>query len=373
MQRTKRLSLGAAALLVAVGLSLFAGSLAVNGANARQPSALRVVIKPLTPFVMAEGNGYQGFSIDLWQEIATRQGIDYEYVYVDTVADQLDTVAHGDADVAITGISITKAREEMVDFSLPYFRAGLQMLTRAGGDSQWSAPLAMLQSMLLSPEFVSIIGGLMLVILVVGHAFWLIERRRNPDFPRAYLPGVWEGVWYTIVTLVTVGYGDRTAKSVPGRLLAIFWMFLSLFLVANFTANITSQLTLRQFYSSLQSEADLPGKRVATVTGSTAAQYLAGRRIAFTGVEAIEDAYDLLERSIVDVIVYDAPVLIHYANGEGLGKVEITGDIFEPQQYGIAFPSQSVNREPINRALLEVMEDGTYDRIYDRWFAAPQE
>ena len=373
MQLTYKMLWFAATLLVAAGVSLFAGPLAATGAVAHQPAALRVVIKPLTPFVMPSGAAYEGFSIDLWQEIAARLGRDYEYIYVDTIAEQLATVAAGDADIAITGISITKAREEIVDFSLPYYRAGLQMLTRAGDGSHWSAPLAMLQTMVLSPEFTSIIGGLALVIILVGHLFWLIERWRNPDFPRSYLPGVWEGVWYTIVTLVTVGYGDRTAKSVPGRLLAILWMFISLFLVANLTANITSQLTLSQFYGSIRSEADLPGKRIATVANSTAAQYLADRRIAFANVEAIEGAYDLLERNVVDVVVYDAPVLLYYAHGDGLGRVQVTGDLFELQQYGIAFPAHSTNREPVNRALLEIIEDGTYDRIYGRWFDAAQE
>ena len=56
-----------------------------------------------------------------------------------------------------------------------------------------------------------------------------------------------------------------------------------------------------------------------------------------------------------------------------MGKVQVAGSLFEPQQYGIAFPSRSQAREPVNRALLEIMEDGTYDRIYDRWFTSPQE
>ena len=96
----------------------------------------------------------------------------------------------------------------------------------------------MLRSLLGSPEFLRIITFLAVLIVVVAHVFWLLERRRNPDFPKPYLQGVWAGIWYTVVTLVTVGYGDHTAKSVPGRLVAMGWMFLSLFLVASFTANI---------------------------------------------------------------------------------------------------------------------------------------
>lgn len=79
MPLTQRLILGAAALLVAAGLCLFAGSLAADGAPTRQPSVLSVVITPLTPFVVAQGNGHQGFSLDLWQGIATRQAMYAEH------------------------------------------------------------------------------------------------------------------------------------------------------------------------------------------------------------------------------------------------------------------------------------------------------
>ncbi|MFN2168302.1 MAG: transporter substrate-binding domain-containing protein, partial [Anaerolineae bacterium] len=90
-----------------------------------EPPRLRVVIKPLVPFVIADGDSYRGFSIDLWQEIANRMGRNYDYQFVETVKEQLDTVEQDRADIAITGISITRAREEAVDFSLPYFQAGL--------------------------------------------------------------------------------------------------------------------------------------------------------------------------------------------------------------------------------------------------------
>jgi ABC-type amino acid transport substrate-binding protein len=198
--------------------------------------------------------------------------------------------------------------------------------------------------------------------------FWLLERGRNPDFPKSYPRGVWEGIWYTVVTLVTVGYGDRTAKTVPGRLVAMSWMTVSLLLVAGFTANITSQLTLSRFQGIIQGPEDLPGKRIATVTGSTAAGYLEERRLPYRGVEAVEDAYKLLEAGQVDAVVYDGPVLQYYALNEGQGKVQTVGTMFDRQYYGIALPVGSADREAINLTLLEIVEDGTYDRLMYRWF-----
>ena len=42
--------------------------------------------------------------------------------------------------------------------------------------------------------------------------------------------------------------------------------------------------------------------------------------------------------------------------------------IFERQSYGIALKTNSPYRESINQALLEIVENGTYDEIYQKWF-----
>ncbi len=355
-------------LVLVTALSIFGLAQHASAQSENPATPLKVVIKPLVPFVIAQEGQYSGFSIDLWQEIARRINRDYEYQFVDTVTEQLAAVEEGQADLAITGISITKAREEVMDFSLPYFKAGLQVMTSTSDQSRLTTPRTILANLVMSPEFFTVIASLLVVILIMAHVFWLVERKRNADFPTSYLRGIWEGIWYTVVTMVTVGYGDKTVRSVVGRIAAMVWMFASLFLVASFTANITSQLTINRFYGTVRGPEDLPGKAIATVDGSTAAQYLTAQRIPFTAVETIDAAYALLEAGTVDAVVYDSPVLLYYANGEGQGRVQVVGAIFEPQDYGIAFPTGSHDRETVNQALLEIKEDGTYDAIYDRWF-----
>lgn len=41
---------------------------------------------------------------------------------------------------------------------------------------------------------------------------------------------------------------------------------------------------------------------------------------------------------------------------------------FRPEDYGIALPAESALREPINVALLQLMEKGEYEEIARRWF-----
>ena len=69
-----------------------------------------------------------------------------------------------------------------------------------------------------------------------------------------------------------------------------------------------------------------------------------------------------------DAVVYDAPVLLYYASRDGKGKVQVVGSIFRKENYGIVFPPDSPYRKPVNEALLKIKEDGTYDRLYTKWF-----
>src|SRR5438093_12807831 len=58
------------------------------------------------------------------------------------------------------------------------------------------------------------------------------------------------------------------------RTLAIFWMFAGVVFVAFYTAQLTTTLTVERIRCAIEGPGDLPGKRVATLTGSTAADYL---------------------------------------------------------------------------------------------------
>ena len=55
----------------------------------------------------------------------------------------------------------------------------------------------------------SSVGILVSLLFIFGNLIWLAERRRNTEqFPRQYLHGVGNGMWFGLVTLTTVGYGD---------------------------------------------------------------------------------------------------------------------------------------------------------------------
>ena len=67
----------------------------------------------------------------------------------------------------------------------------------------------------------------------------------NPGDP--YFKQLGESMWWAVVTMTTVGYGDKYPTSGGGRIIAIVLMYSSLVLVALFTATISSMLVENRF------------------------------------------------------------------------------------------------------------------------------
>ncbi len=170
--------------------------------------------------------------------------------------------------------------------------------------------------------------------------------------------------------MVNGGFEERVPRSALGRLFATVLVLSSLFIVSIFVANITAAMTVNAIQSSIQSVNDLYGKRVGTTAGSTASAFLDGRDIRHQGFASFDDLLAGFESGQIDAVVFDAPLLAYYANTTGEGKAQLVGPVFQSENYGFALTSGSELREPINRVLLRLREDGAYDQIVNKWFGA---
>jgi polar amino acid transport system substrate-binding protein len=197
-----------------------------------------------------------------------------------------------------------------------------------------------------------------------------VERRRDEGIlgTDRYIPGIFNACWWAAATLAT--QADAMPRSPLGRVIAIIWMFTSVVFVASFTATVTTTLTVQRLEGDIRGPRDLPGRRVATTKGSTAAEYLRGHGATAITFDRIDQAYESLQQGNVDAVVYDSPILLYHAAHDGKGRVQIVGGIFRQESYGILLPRNSPHRKRINEALLRLREDGTYQQLYEKWFAA---
>lgn len=305
---------------------------------------------------------YTGFSIDLWNEIARRNAWNTGYRWYVELPAALADVRAGEVDVAIAGISITRQREQAVDFSYPMFNSGLEVLTpTSGGGSTWANERGGLAS-----AVGRYLLALVVVLIVAGHVVWLATRRRTG---RGYLPGVGLGVYKAAGLGLAGDFGVGEPERPIARLVAVVWTILGICFVSLFTAAVTTQLTVQTIQGKVRGVQDLSSVRAVTV-GGTAAAYLKAHSIPFTGVGSIEEAYPMLADGKVDAVVFDAPVLEHHVQVTNTARQIVVGGIFAPEDYGIVFPTGSPLRKKVNATLLDMRDDGTYDEIYAKYFGA---
>jgi ABC-type amino acid transport substrate-binding protein len=342
--------------------------LAIASVASADDTKLIVGTKVTPPFAMKTPTGeWTGISIELWAHVAKALHVDYEIKEYDLMG-LLAAVQAKQVDVAVASLTITAEREEVMDFCHPMFSSGLAIAARPGGGG--GGVLAALRG-LLNWDMAKLLGGVFVLLAVVGALVWFFERRKNTaQFERDPVKGIAAGVWWSAVTMTTVGYGDKSPITVGGRILGLVWMFAAIIIISFFTASITSALTVERLESAIKGPDDLPHVRVVTVAGSTSAAYLDHRHVSYASAPTILDGLKAVAAGQADAMVYDAPVLRFLAKTELGGAVDVLPAVFERQDYGFALPDGSPWREKINRALLTELASDSWRELVTRYLGS---
>lgn len=106
---------------------LYAGLLAIIAAiesgcsDEAGVDVIKVAVSPASPPMLFEKNGeYQGVDLEIFQGYADSRGLTIQITSYDWQG-MLGAVSSGQADVAFSGISITAKRQQVMDFSTPYY------------------------------------------------------------------------------------------------------------------------------------------------------------------------------------------------------------------------------------------------------------
>jgi glutamine transport system substrate-binding protein len=132
---------------------------------------------------------------------------------------------------------------------------------------------------------------------------------------------------------------------------------------------LSEQAILVKEGSSITGLSDLKGKVVAAQQGTT------GLELGKEKAEAKElrpypegpDADNALKAGTVEAVIIDAPVAKQQA--EELGGIEIVEKVPTEETYGIAISKENGELlEQINEGLKKTIEDGSYAKVYEKWF-----
>lgn len=329
---------------------------------------LRVGVAGPKPWVVDTPgqNMADGFSIRLWQAVAGKLALPFRLVRMKSVEDQLQGVISGRIDIAVGPISITADRARKISFSQPYFSASLAILTVGEPPNLWERIRPFL-----SYAFAAVVAGLLLVIFVVGNVVWMLERRHNPGIPEEWASGVANAMWLTLVTMTTVGYGDRVPRTSFGRIVIGIWMLFATVMVSALTASITTALTLSNLdTTNIRSAEALSGKRVAVVSNTVGENFAHAFRAVVLRAPTLHEAIHLLITRRADAVVFDEPSLRFYMLRHTDLNLALLVASFDVQTFGYALPAQNKLLREVNIALLNLQESGDIRSLRDLWFSS---
>jgi ABC-type amino acid transport substrate-binding protein len=273
------------------------------GIPAAAPTRLVVGVFDAPPFSEPdpEGDGWGGESIRLFTAAAERLGVEVEF-RAGGEAEILDAVARGELDACASPVAASPARRLAMEFSHPFASAGLAVAVH-DRTSLLSGLEAIVRGLLAPPQrHLAVLIGAFIVLAAI--VMWLAERRRNVQFGGGARRGLGSSLWWSVVTLSTVGYGDKVPTSVAGRVIAAGWMLTSLVLTTLLTATIVSAVTVGSLTSQkINSAAELSGIRVVAVRGSSAAEWLSGNELPYLSAPSLAAAADMLERGKAQALV----------------------------------------------------------------------
>jgi polar amino acid transport system substrate-binding protein len=307
------------------------------------------------PFAVKTENGWDGIAIELVRRIAEERSFRVELREMG-LAEMLDAVANGKVHAAAAAITITAGREQMLDFTHPFFTSGLGIAVPQRSELTWVSALKRIAS----GPFIQSLVALLAVLTLWGVLMWLSEQRSNGQFSRKPLRGIGSGIWWSAVTMTTVGYGDKAPVTLAGRIIGLIWMFTSIIVISGFTAAIASSLTVDELQQTVVGLEDLYRKRVVTVSASTSAGFLDRNLVRYRSIPTAAKALNELAKGHADAVVYDAPILQYLVAESHSADLQVLPNRLARQDYGIALPPESPFREELNRQILSIITEAEW-------------
>jgi len=322
---------------------------------------LIVAYAPAPPFIIEEDGLLEGINVWLWKQVAEDVQLEYQLKKMN-FSDMLDAIKSGEVDVCINPLTITGNRSKEMEFTHSFFASHSTIAV-----SQQSS-LQKVKQFIESFFKLNFLRGFLLLFIILmffGMLAWFFERRGNPEFRKNH-KGIWDGLWWSAVTLTTVGYGDKSPRTRGGKIAALGLMLSGLLFVSGLTASIASSLTVNQLSNSSDSFNAFKERKVGTVRSSEANEFLKVHFfkdiVTYNGVDAgLKD----LEAHAIDAFIYDEPILQYkIKKNDQSKKLEVLPLKFDVQFYAFGIKKDEVGLEQtISQRILEILETQEWEIV----------
>ncbi|XP_060524732.1 glutamate receptor ionotropic, kainate 2-like [Cylas formicarius] len=342
---------------------------------------------------------YEGFSMDLIHELSLLEGFNYTFTVQEDGANgkkvgerwtgMLGKVIYGEADMAITDLTITSERAKAVDFTSPFMTLGISILFQKPSKAppnffSFAEPFALDTWIALAVAF-----------FVVSLSFFLLGRICPDEWTNPY-PCIEEpeflinqfsltnSVWFATGAMLQQG-SEIAPIAIPTRLVSGVWWFFVLIIVASYTANLASFLVTEnnlELFTDVQSLVEKAEEHKirygAKANGAT---------FDFFDKSEGNELYKKIAKHMKDhpedmptdnKIGIEMAESMRYAFFMESISIEYTtqrhcdlnmvGDRLDEKGYGIALRKNSPYRTRLSTAILKLQSSGVIDKIRKKWW-----
>jgi glutamate transport system substrate-binding protein len=127
---------------------------------------------------------------------------------------------------------------------------------------------------------------------------------------------------------------------------------------------VTGQQLLVKKGSDIKSVADIKGKEVCSVTGSTSLDNVEAKGAKPRGFDTYSECRDQVLDGSVDSMTTDGAILLGYA-AENPDELEVVGKPFSEERYGVGYSKKYPEMcQWITDTIKKAEDDGTYDKAF---------
>ena len=334
---------------------------------------------------------YEGFSIDLINEISNIVGFNYSLSLVSGYGSEnpdgswngmIGEILEGRADLAIADLTINYQREKVVDFSMPFLDLGISILFV-------SSPSKSINIF----SFITPLSGEVWILTLVGGisvSLTLFFIARVSPLETAELDSS-EGVspflslrhcfWFSASSWVQQGC-DFLPRAFSTRTIASFWWFFTLIMISSYTANLAAFLTIERMDSPISSVQDLAKsdlKYGSIRSGSTLSFFSDSDSPLYQKmwskmqgwgdslVQSNQEGIDKVLRDNGGYAFFMESTSIEYQIERNCKLTKVGGNL-DSKSYGVAMRKGSHLRSRISSAIIRLRQDGVLEKLKEKWW-----
>ncbi|HQS84320.1 MAG TPA: transporter substrate-binding domain-containing protein [Alphaproteobacteria bacterium] len=330
---------------------------------------LKVAVCEMAPFAFLKNGGesYQGISIDVWEFIARKNGISFKYFPV-TKEEGIKGISERKYDILLGGIpDFVQEKGHEFEYTVPFYVSGL------GVAALKSDPIKVVMDYFISWNFFKVILILLIFIIVQTFTLWIFERKINPHYKGGFWTGIGNGLWWSAGIAALNEAGDVSTKSMWGRVIAVFWMFVALILVNIFTGSIASKLTVGELSAHIQELSALRHLKVVCLDGTESKRFLDEHFISCKVVPSLKEGLSSLNHNDAQALVYNEPALKYEMNNHPNPNIKFIPAGIVNQYYSFMVPRGSDILYFLNQEILMLLNMQEVRSILLKYFGSGQD